>query len=78
MPGPVSSNHLIRIFVFKMSQDMFKTKIMFHQTLEICPIRRAYKSVSQPILLHVLTSAAAFHVILDAEEDEYRPRPEEP
>ena len=33
--GPVSSKHLRRVFVFKMSWDMFKTKIVFHQTLEI-------------------------------------------
>ena len=55
--GPVSSKHLRRFCVFKMSQDMFKTKLMFHQTLEIkevltfCPIRRTNKSLSQPILL---------------------------
>ena len=55
--GPISSKHLRRIYVFKMSQDMFKTKLMFHQTLEIeevltfCPIRRTNKSVYQAILL---------------------------
>ena len=26
---------LRRIYVFKMSQDMFKTKLVFYQTLEI-------------------------------------------
>ena len=64
---------------------MFKTKIVFHQTLEIkevltfFPIRRTNKSVSQPILLYyivymynVLTTAAAFQVILEAEENDNR------
>ena len=33
--GLVSSKHLRRVFVFKMSKDMFETKIVFHQNLEI-------------------------------------------
>ena len=86
--GPVSSKHLRHIYVFKMSQDMFKTNIVFHQTLEIkgislfvlyegqinrCPSRY----FCPKLYMHVLTMAA-FQVILEADEDDNRPSLKQP
>ena len=50
--GPVSSKHLGRIFVLKMSYDISRTHFLFHQTLKrwdvptFCPKLRTKKSAS--------------------------------
>ena len=50
--GPVTSKHLRRIFVLKMSWDISRTHFLFHKTLKrwevptFCPKLRTKKSAS--------------------------------
>ena len=62
--GPVSLRHLKHVFEFKMSQDMFKTKLCFIKLY--IGHKNRYLSLYICTKLHVLTMA----VIFEAEEDD--------
>ena len=83
--GPVSSKHLRRIYVFKCLRTCLRQNSCFIKLWRLRKFSLFVLYVGQKnrcpsryfcpkLYIHVLTMAAAFQVILEADEDDIRPR----